>query len=83
MRKEREDGKFPFVKNPIVALRGDSPIIWRSKVGSRRSASPADKVYSSEWFASSHIPFLQISLRPFMKAEFAETSTFRLSGGRR
>jgi hypothetical protein len=29
--------KTPFAKNPNVTLRGDYPIIWSSKVGSRRS----------------------------------------------
>ena len=36
--------------------------------------SLVDKVYSREWFASSHYPFSSDLVRPFMKAECGKTA---------
>ena len=46
MRKEREDGKFPYVKNPNVTRRGDCRIILTLEGLKQKVHSLVDKVYS-------------------------------------
>ena len=45
--------------------------------------SPVDKVYSREWFASSHYSFSSESREAIHESGMRENCTFRLSGGRR
>ena len=40
----------------------------------KKVRSPVDKVYSREWFASSHYSFSSDLVRPFMKAECGKTA---------